>query len=145
LDDWLTNYQAIVSRKYLNMYKELDIPLPLDLQETAKQTGVEEADIKDSGKIVMVPDQRMRRMQHLLAELVELIDKVSGMNFNRKAFRCRSANLCDCSTCSPDFDRFYWKEGQEYYTSENNTTKSLYSSPMVRQRDQNSSMVKSPV
>ncbi|KAK4182878.1 hypothetical protein QBC35DRAFT_545578 [Podospora australis] len=38
--------------------------------------------------VVVIPDHRARRLQHLLSDLVVLLDEVSGMKFNRPMRRC---------------------------------------------------------
>jgi hypothetical protein len=53
----------------------------------------EEDDITNEQKAdpnigIVVPDYRVRRLQHLLSNLVELLDQVSTMEFNRPARRC---------------------------------------------------------
>ncbi|KAK5655248.1 hypothetical protein OQA88_5815 [Cercophora sp. LCS_1] len=39
--------------------------------------------------LVVIPDHRVRRLQHLLVDLVKLLDEVSSMRFNRPVRRCR--------------------------------------------------------
>ncbi|KAK0641356.1 hypothetical protein B0T16DRAFT_419701 [Cercophora newfieldiana] len=39
--------------------------------------------------VVVIPDHRVRRLQHLLSDLVTLLDEVSSMKFNRPARRCK--------------------------------------------------------
>jgi hypothetical protein len=39
--------------------------------------------------VVVIPDHRVRRLQHLLSDLVKLLDEVSDMKFNRPVRRCR--------------------------------------------------------
>ncbi|KAH7080394.1 hypothetical protein BKA63DRAFT_242848 [Paraphoma chrysanthemicola] len=43
---------------------------------------------EDPNSGVIIPDHRIRRLQHLLSDLVELLDEVSTMDFNRPVRRC---------------------------------------------------------
>ncbi|KAK4463921.1 hypothetical protein QBC42DRAFT_198046, partial [Cladorrhinum samala] len=68
----------------------------------------------DPGTLVVIPDHRVRRIQHLLVDLVQLLDQESGMKFDRPVRRCTMevdkralahgaskgagySVLCDCS------------------------------------------------
>ncbi|KAK0660458.1 hypothetical protein QBC41DRAFT_383652 [Cercophora samala] len=54
-----------------------------------EEKEIEEERGKDPANIVVViPDHRARRLQHLLSDLVELLDEESGMKFNRPVRRC---------------------------------------------------------
>lgn len=43
---------------------------------------------RNPGIITVIPDHRIRRIQHLLVDLTILLDKESGMEFNRPVRRC---------------------------------------------------------
>jgi hypothetical protein len=90
----------------------------------------------------VVPDHRVRRLQHLLSDLVELLDQVSTLELHRPVRRCKmwiennvvsSRNplklqtekriSCDCSKlrCNPDQTDFKWRQltfGKEGTTKE---------------------------
>ncbi|KAF5852624.1 hypothetical protein GGP41_008039 [Bipolaris sorokiniana] len=43
---------------------------------------------RNPGIITVIPDHRIRRIQHLLVDLTTFLDKESGMEFNRPVRRC---------------------------------------------------------
>jgi hypothetical protein len=46
------------------------------------------------------PDQRLRRLQHLLIDLINVLDE-RGLRFEAKLTkRCHRASRCSCSKCS---------------------------------------------
>ncbi|KAF2031090.1 hypothetical protein EK21DRAFT_64188 [Setomelanomma holmii] len=55
----------------------------IDDEERIKKEGEQYPNIG-----VIIPDHRIRRIQHLLSDLVELLDEVSTMKFNRPVRRC---------------------------------------------------------
>lgn len=64
---------------------------------------------------VVVPDHRIRRLQHLLSSLIELLDEVSTMRFKRPVDRCAMQLRdspervpCDCNSpaCNPEKQNF---------------------------------------
>ncbi|KAM7208209.1 hypothetical protein V8F20_001489 [Naviculisporaceae sp. PSN 640] len=50
---------------------------------------VEERNKDPDNIVVVIPDHRVRRLQHLLVDLVRLLDEVSSMKFNRPVRRCK--------------------------------------------------------
>ncbi|KAJ8110511.1 hypothetical protein OPT61_g6667 [Boeremia exigua] len=46
---------------------------------------------------VIVPDHRVRRLQHLLSDLVEVLDAFTTMKLNRPVRRCKMEAECDVS------------------------------------------------
>jgi hypothetical protein len=103
-----------------------------DGDEKIKKLEKEEASIKSEREeypniSVIVPDHRVRRLQHLLSDLVEVLDAFTAMKLNRPVRRCKmlvennvfpSSNPlglvtkdripCDCSyfDCNPDQEDF---------------------------------------
>jgi hypothetical protein len=102
-----------------------------DDEEARKRLDDEEVQIKnekqeDPNIVVVIPDHRVRRLQHLLIDLIKLLDEESNMKFNRPVRRCKMVVdkrvlahgtseafnyriLCDChfEDCNPkkvDFD-----------------------------------------
>jgi hypothetical protein len=103
-----------------------------DDEEKIKKLEKEEESIKSEREeypniSVIVPDHRVRRLQHLLSDLVEVLDAFTAMKLNRPVRRCEmlvennvfpSSNPlglvtkdripCDCSQldCNPDQEDF---------------------------------------
>ncbi|KAB5572267.1 hypothetical protein GE09DRAFT_956869 [Coniochaeta sp. 2T2.1] len=66
----------------------------LNDEEARKNLDDEEDQIrkeqrKDPDIVVVIPDHRVRRLQHLLSDLVRLLDEESSMKFNRPVRRCK--------------------------------------------------------
>ncbi|KAK4169879.1 hypothetical protein QBC43DRAFT_352113 [Cladorrhinum sp. PSN259] len=59
----------------------------LDIDEEEKQIEAERQGNPDI--VVVIPDHRVRRLQHLLSDLVRLLDEESRMKFNRPVRRCK--------------------------------------------------------
>lgn len=96
--------QRIIYRRFKSLYKGTwsahhnpqDFHLlTMDADEdTIKKWEKEESMIRDEqqqypGVSVIVPDHRLRRLQHLLSDLVEVLDAFTAMNLNRPVRRCR--------------------------------------------------------
>jgi hypothetical protein len=97
-------FQRIIYRRFKYLYstvwKDHDNPQgykkkkqSLDDEEARKKLDSEEDQIKqekqeDPAIEVVVPDHRARRLQHLLSDLVTLLDEESSMKFNRPVRRC---------------------------------------------------------
>ncbi|KAH6622425.1 hypothetical protein C7974DRAFT_377981 [Boeremia exigua] len=63
------------------------------IKKTIEKLDAEEKEINEEREkypnvSVIVPDHRVRRLQHLLSDLVELLDTVSTMKLNRPVRRC---------------------------------------------------------
>ncbi|KAK4197923.1 hypothetical protein QBC40DRAFT_284652 [Triangularia verruculosa] len=86
-------FQRIVYRRFKYLYSTVE-----DWKREGNPQEIrddEEAEIKkDLGKdekrevVVVISDHRARRLQHLLVDLVGLLDEESGMKFNRPVRRC---------------------------------------------------------
>ena len=98
-----SEFQRIIYRRFKRLYStkwnDQDNPQAFErLQESLadeeiKELMKEENDIKNEQQAdpnigIVVPDHRVRRLQHLLSDLVELLDQVSTMEFNRPVRRC---------------------------------------------------------
>lgn len=102
---------------------------------------------------VMVPDHRIRRLQHLLSDLVELLDQVSAMKFNRPIRRCgmlvrnhapieenfldREVDIripCDCRSldCNPTQQDFQHRQLTRVKTIERRSLKANSQNPASR-------------
>lgn len=71
---------------------------------------------------LVIPDHRIRRLQHLLSDLVIALDEVSRMKFNRPVRRCEMVGLdstdripCDCNAvkCNPKQQDFEHRQLQD--------------------------------
>lgn len=63
-------------------------------EEARQKLDSEEHQIKEERQadpdiVVVIPDHRVRRLQHLLSDLVKLLDEESSMKFNRPVRRCK--------------------------------------------------------
>jgi hypothetical protein len=119
-------FQRIIYRRfkhlYSTMWKDEDNPQDLErlqgspIDEEILERLIGEEDLikheqqADPNIGMVIPDHRVRRLQHLLSDLVELLDEVSTMQFNRPVRRCKMlANNggvrvpCDCHSvdCNP--------------------------------------------
>lgn len=95
-------------------------------------------------KAEMIPDQRLRRIQHLLIDLIETLDKSGQVQADRKPQRCGSAIQCDC--LNPECDgvelaklRFnrsrHYKDAQACgQEKEGEVNKGLYIAPLLRSK-----------
>lgn len=97
-------FQRVIFRRFQHLYstkwKAQDNPQKVEnlqdifAEEDILQKLVEEDQLVQNERElnpnagVMIPDHRIRRLQHLLSDLVELLDKVSAMKFNRPIRRC---------------------------------------------------------
>jgi hypothetical protein len=98
-------FQRIIYRRfkylYLTEWKNHDNPQgfekmkkSLNDEEARKRLVDEEDHIRkeqqeDPNIVVVIPDHRVRRLQHLLSDLVRLLDEESSMKFNRPVRRCK--------------------------------------------------------
>lgn len=98
------DFQRIVFRRFLHLYstKWLGSENPQNPEKMqANHTSeveikriidelkqVEEEQLLDPHCGIVIPDHRLRRLQHLLCDLVGLLDQVSNMEFNRPIRRC---------------------------------------------------------
>jgi hypothetical protein len=106
-----------------------------DDRERVKKLEKEENSIRSEREqypniSVIVPDHRIRRLQHLLSDLVEVLDAFTAMKLNRPVRRCKMVienNIlnnsnpldlvtegsipCDCGSfyCNPTQEDFYWR------------------------------------
>lgn len=119
-------FQRIIYRRFKHLYstkwRGKDNPQEF---ETEQESLIEEEQRADPNIGIVIPDHRVRRLQHLLSDLVELLDKVSAMEFNRPARRCimsignnesTNANrfspeterriICDCLDCQKNQEDF---------------------------------------
>ena len=99
-----TEFQRIIYRRFKHLYstrwKAQDNPQEL---ERLQESLVDEEIVKgliDEEKLMkkeweanpdtgtLIPDHRIRRLQHLLSDLVEILDELSTMRFNRPIRRC---------------------------------------------------------
>ncbi|KAF8950871.1 hypothetical protein BGZ46_004305 [Entomortierella lignicola] len=53
---------------------------------------------------VPVPDQRLRQLQHLLIELISILDPYKLQFDKTRNKRCAAATICPCSHCGPRSD-----------------------------------------
>jgi len=61
--------------------------------------GVAEiAKARDEGRAT-IPDQRLRRLQHLLLDLIGILDEKGLRTEAKYTHRCHRAKICDCSKC----------------------------------------------
>ncbi|KAM7182956.1 hypothetical protein V8F33_013903 [Rhypophila sp. PSN 637] len=93
------------------------------LEEEEKRIAEEKEEDPENRIVVVIPDHRVRRLQHLLSDIVKLLDEESNMEFNRPVRRCEmvvdrrvvahgtlpatSKALtyrvpCDCSRCNSE-------------------------------------------
>lgn len=140
-------FQRIVFRRFMHLYSTVpgwvaqDNPQgveKLQARFSGKPKKVERItneyeQIKEEQEIdpnagIIVPDHRVRRLQHLLCDLVGLLGQVSTMDFNRPIRRCEMRNErnvvapgnpldlvtgpripCDCYDieCNPDQEDFW--------------------------------------
>ncbi|KAK5088082.1 hypothetical protein LTS08_004858 [Lithohypha guttulata] len=131
-----TEFQRVIYRRFKHLYStrwkgqenpqgiEKQQESPVD-EEVINRLIEEERLIKEEQEIngtrMMIPDHRIRRLQHLLSDLVELLDEVSKMKFNRPSRRCEmlvgnnmlgrevEARIpCDCHSvkCNPEQQDF---------------------------------------
>lgn len=128
-------FQRIVYRRFKYLYstrwKGQDNPQDLErLQATVTNEELLQAAIKEENLVkkelqadpkagLVIPDHRVRRLQHLLSDLVELLDEVSGMKLNRPIRRCKMSIgdggdrvPCDChfGECNPRREDFYHRQ-----------------------------------
>jgi len=121
-----TEFQCIIYRRFKHLYstrwRPQDNPQDFERQresltdeELLKELIQEEELIKEEREahpdaVMLIPDHRIRRLQHLLSDLVELLDEVSKMKFNRPIRRCGMLAgevgvpvPCDCDSteCNP--------------------------------------------
>jgi len=98
-------FQRIIYRRFKHLYstrwKDHDNPQTFKrLQESLADEEIlkglmdEDDCIKNEQQAdpnigIVIPDHRVRRIQHLLSDLVELLDEVSTMKFNRPVRRCK--------------------------------------------------------
>lgn len=100
-----TEFQRIIYRRFKHLYSTKwiaednpqgferqqenlagDEELLKELIEEEKLIEQEREAHADAG--IIIPDHRVRRLQHLLSDLVQLLDEVSTMKFNRPVRRC---------------------------------------------------------
>ncbi|KAK1835031.1 hypothetical protein QBC39DRAFT_276138, partial [Podospora conica] len=90
--------QQIIYRRFKYLYSAETEALPTwkhydeackIIQEDEKQIMRERDEDPAKATLVVVTDHRIRRIQHLLVDLVKLLDEVSNMKFNRPVRRCR--------------------------------------------------------
>lgn len=48
----------------------------------------------------MIPDQRLRRLQHLLIDLIDILVSTRQPQFDRLPRKCKPAIQCDCQGCN---------------------------------------------
>lgn len=140
--DWYEmEFQRIIYRRFKNLYansfKGFDNPQDFERMTAsmsdeklieryveAEKLIVQEQDDSRSDKLV-VPDHRVRRLQHLLSDLVILLDQLSNMRFNRPIRKCKMIAdgtgdqiPCDCHStgCNPKQVDFEHRQlaGTEY-------------------------------
>jgi hypothetical protein len=129
------HFQRIVYRRfkrlYATKYSGHDNPQAFADEEEEEEIKKEQCDEPRIGTGVVVPDHRVRRLQHLLSDLVELLDQVSTLELHRPVRRCKmwtenntvsSRNPlklqteeripCDCSKlrCNPNQTDFRWRQ-----------------------------------
>lgn len=96
-------FQRVIYRRYKHLYATIwkghDNPMGLEKQQEScteeefkqalKEEELVKKELQDNPNAgLVIPDHRFRRLQHLLSDLVELLDEVSGMKFNRPIRRC---------------------------------------------------------
>jgi len=106
------DFQRIIKRRFKQLYsttwrnfanpqtpESLQKNLPKSLSAEAMAEAIEqireeedriEKELLEEPNVgIVIPDHRIRRLQHLLSDLVELLDIVSKMDFNRPVRRCK--------------------------------------------------------
>ncbi|KAK4213518.1 hypothetical protein QBC37DRAFT_285808 [Rhypophila decipiens] len=84
-------FQRIVYRRFKYLYstqwKTHENPQGPEREEERRVAQEKEEDPKNR-IVVVIPDHRVRRLQHLLSDLVKLLDEQSNMDFNRPIRTC---------------------------------------------------------
>ena len=133
-----TEFQRIVYRRFKYLYtikwprnknpqqatapKDTLITAELIQQHREEDERIEKEQKENPDAGLIVPDWRIRRLQHLLCDLIKLLDDVSGMKFNRPIKKCGMDTVqlvpgggrldnkvpCDCSStdCNPGEEDF---------------------------------------
>lgn len=85
-------FQSIIYRRFKYLYSTNEgwkrQGNPQDRREEEEKEIVKERADDPTNIVVVIPDHRARRLQHLLSDLVGLLDEESGMRFNRPVRRC---------------------------------------------------------
>jgi hypothetical protein len=83
------HFQGIIYRRFKRLYstKWADQQNPQGYNREEEDLITEERE-KDPNIGIVVPDHRIRRLQHLLRDLVDLLDEVSMLDFQRPVRRC---------------------------------------------------------
>ncbi|KAJ2899203.1 hypothetical protein MKZ38_003346 [Zalerion maritima] len=117
--DWyIAEFQRVIYRRFSVLYatkhKDQANPTVKDPPGEWEKRENEKMEKELEGRPVWetcVPDQRIRRLQHLLMDLVELLDDMAHMQFNRPTRRRPKADECDCvgKICNKTGDDFPWR------------------------------------
>jgi hypothetical protein len=88
-EEYEDSFQRIIYRRFKKIYANgpNEHENPADYDEEQEKSITEERK-QDPGIDIVVPDHRVRRLQHLLSDLVKLLDQLSTMEFNRPVRRC---------------------------------------------------------
>jgi hypothetical protein len=84
-----THMDRIIYRRFKSLYTERWLPddNPQKLWKEEEELIQEEQNICP-GITVVIPDHRVRRLQHLLSDLVKVLDSFTAMKLNRPVKRC---------------------------------------------------------
>ena len=108
--DWYeTEFQRIIYRRFTHLYSTKWNREELETQYNSlpgEDSTIQKEREANPGAGMVIPDHRVRRLQHLLSDLVEVLDELSKMKFNRPVRRCEMLPdrvACDCHSveCNP--------------------------------------------
>lgn len=135
--EWYENeFQRVVYRRFKQLYAtkwpsdvnpqqiemcDADDKVTID-RYLAEEKIIEKERKGNPNARMLIPDHRIRRLQHLLVDLVIQLDQVSLMHFNRPVRRCGMLSLdssdrvpCDCDSveCNPSKSDFKHRHVQD--------------------------------
>jgi len=125
-----TEFQRIIYRRFKHLYstrwtmqvnpQELELETPsrgdrATIDGYLEEERVIEKEFRDKPNArLVIPDHRIRRLQHLLSDLVVLLDEASRMKFNRPTRRHGASDSvpCDCHSihCNPEQKDFQHRQ-----------------------------------